>query len=353
MTFCQKISHLLMLKSIAPVFLLLSVCCTSAWAVGAKSPTASRPLDAILATVGDEMVLTSDLQKAIRTASNSQTTLDASGKLSGGALSPTDAANILDHLIDQRVISVKTRELGIQVTDEELTSEMEAYLRSQNVTSEKLAESLAAEGETMESYRDEFRRQLETQRIIGRIVRPTVSVTEDDVRSFYLQQPGIAEKQQRVKLRSLVVNLSSTLPEQTIVERKQSISRIEKEVRDAADAASLDFEKLVRLYSNDPDAMKGGLLPPKELKELPSELRSQITPTLKQSAILGPISIGSSVFFFQYLGTTLSNQSEYDKQKAQWKNMLLETKGSERLAEFVKAERTKTKIVKRDFVFKK
>jgi hypothetical protein len=65
------------------------------------------------------------------------------------------------------------------------------------------------------------------------------------------------------------------------------------------------------------------------------------------------VTIGSSVFFFQYLGTTLSNESEYEKQKGQWKNMLLETKGTERLAEFVKAERTKTKVEKRDFVFRK
>jgi peptidyl-prolyl cis-trans isomerase SurA len=353
MTISHKFSHPKMPSLALVVFTFFSIVSFQALAIGAKPPASSRPLDAILVTVGDEIILTSDLQKAIRLASNNQSTLDPSGKLSGGSIQPSDAQNILDTLIEQRIITIKARELGLVVTDEELTAEIEAFLKNQNVTQEKLLESLRAQGDTLDSYREEFRRQLETQRIIGKVVRPTVSVTDDDVRSFYLQQPGIADKQQRVKLKSLMINLGSSVSDTVIAERKQNISRIEKEVRDTTDVANLDFDKLVKLYSNDPNAMKGGLLPPRELKDLPSEVRSQLTSTLKAGSVIGPIALGSSVFFFQYLGTALNNENEYEKQKAQWKNMLLEAKGNERLAEFVRGERTKTKIEKRDFEIKK
>ena len=303
-----------------------------------------------MVVVGDEIILVSDFQKAVEVSTNKKTRLLPTGQLTGGSLTPTEAQGILDQLINQRIVSLKTRELSLQISEEELSTEVENYLRSQNLTHEKLVETLQADGESIETYREEFRRQMETQRIIGRIVRPTVSVTDDDVRSYYLQQPGVAEKQQRIKLRRLFIDLSPSLSEQVITERRSYIAKIEKEVRDNGDSNFMDFERLVKLYSSDPDAIKtGGALPAKELHELPNDLRNKISGTTKSGSVIGPLTLGSGAYFFQFLGTTFSNEGEYEKQKTQLKNMLLDAKGNERLAEYLRAERTKTKIEKRDF----
>jgi peptidyl-prolyl cis-trans isomerase SurA len=336
-------------KMLSKILLGISAACLL---TGFLSAPSKQPLDRILVVVADEIVLLSDLQKAIQITTNKATKLLPDGKLVGGNLSPDAAQNVLEQLINQKVISVKTRELGLQISEEELSSEIENYLRSQNISQEKLVSSLQDEGETYDTYREEFRHQMETQRIIGRVVRPSVSVTDDDVKSFYLQQPGVAEKQQRVKLRRLFIDLSPSLAEQTLSERKAYVSKIEKESRDATDSSPVDFERLVKLYSSDPDAVKsGGALPPKELRELPAELRAKISNSTKTGSVIGPLEIGSATYFFQYLGTTLSNESEFEKQKAQLKNILLDAKGNERLSEYLQAERTKTKIEKRSFKF--
>jgi peptidyl-prolyl cis-trans isomerase SurA len=335
-----------MARTLAATF---SIACLAT--LTAAAPT-TRPLDRILVLVGDELILMSDLQKAVEVATNKRTQLLPSGALVGGSIAPKDAENLLEQLINQRIISLKTREIGMQISEEELSSEMENYLRSQNLSPEKLEESLKAEGETLENYREEFRRQMETQRVIGRMIKPSVSVTDDDVRSFYLQQPGVAEKQQRIKLRRLYINLSSELSKQVLQERKSYISKIEKEIRDSGETNSVDFEHLVKLYSSDPDAVKtGGALPAKESSELPAELRAKISPSTKHGTILGPIQLGSASYFFQYLGTTLSNEGEYERQKVQLRNMLLDAKINERLTEYLQAERTKTKIEKREIKF--
>ncbi len=317
---------------------------------GFTAPQSKQPVDRILVVVADEIVLLSDLQRAIHATTNKSTQLLPDGKLVGGSLSPDAAQSVLEQLINQKVISLKTRELGLQVSEEELSAEIENYLRSQNISQEKLVSSLKDEGETYEVYREEFRHQMETQRIIGRVVRPSVSVTDDDIRGFYLQQPGVADKQQRVKLRSLFIDLSPSLPPPTLSDRKAYVARIEKESRDATPSNPVDFERLVKLYSSDPEALKNwGALAPKDIRELPAELRSKITNSTKVGSVIGPLEIGSATYFFQYLGTTLSNESEFEKQKAQLKNILLDAKGNERLAEYLQAERTKTKIEKRSF----
>jgi parvulin-like peptidyl-prolyl isomerase len=332
------------------LLLVSPVVCTNSYAAASEAPKSAataRPVDSILVTVGDEIILLSDFQRAVSMASESKSTLSASGKLSGGTMTVEEANRVLEQLINQRVMAIKIRELGLQVTKDELSTEIESFLKRQNLTPEKLQEQLTAEGESMDNYREEFQRQLEMERLIGRMIRPTVSVTDDDVRSFYLQQPGIAEKQQRVKLRKLMIALS--VDGSIVAERRANVAQVEREVR-AADPASLDFERLVKLYSNDPDAIKGGALDPKELRELPAELRTKLTADLKIGSVVGPLSIGGDVFFFQYLGSVLGDEKAFEKQKDHWRNMLLETKGNERLEEYLKAERTKTKIVRRNVV---
>ena len=73
----------------------------------------------------------------------------------------------------------------------------------------------------------------------------------------------------------------------------------------------------------------------------------------KPGQVVGPVQLGSSVFFFEFLGFELDNSGEFDKQKAQWESKLLELKFKERLDDYVRAERTKVKVVRRPMTFKK
>lgn len=310
------------------------------------APFSQATLDGILVTVGDEVILLSDLQKAVNVASDKQTRLLPQGRLSGGALNPTDANQLLDQLIDQRVLTLKVKEMSLNVGDDELEGEIQTFLKNQNISREKFEELLKAEGESVESHREEFRTQLETQRFIGRMIRPLVTVTDDEVRNFYLQQVKRADTVQKVRLRSLVVQVPEGMSESQRQSKQAIIANVKKEIDSGA-----DFTGLVKLYSESPDALKTeGLLPAKPLKELPAEVRERIK-DLKTNSVVGPVTLGSSVFFFQFVSGESDDLSEFGKEKAQWETKLLEIKFRERLSEFVKAERSKTKIVKRAIAF--
>lgn len=310
--------------------------------------TTSNTLDAIIVTIGDEPILWSDVSKALHVASDRQTKLGPTGKLSGGAMSTADANALLDQIIDQRVLATKVREFNLTVAEDELDVEIQNFLKNQNITHEKFLELLKQEGETEESHRDEFRTQLETQRFVGRVIRPLVSVTEEEVKNYYLTQNKAPDATQKIKLRSLVIEIPESMNEQNKKAKTELIAKIRKDI----DSGS-PFVNLVKLYSESPDALKTeGILAAKASLDLPSELRDRIK-DLKPDAVVGPLTIGSSTFFFQYLGSENSNFGDFDKQKTTWENKLLEIKFKERLSDYVKAERAKIKIVRRDFKFSK
>lgn len=328
----------------APTSSALPAQALSAQATSAQAKTENGLLiDGIVATVGDEVILFSDLQRAVKHASNNQMTIEAGAKLKGEG-TEKDVGVILDQLIDQRVLAVRIREMGLNMSDDELNVEIQNFLKNQGVTEERFNEILAQEGETKEAYREEFKRQIETQRFVGRTIRSLVSVTDDEVKNYYLQQSG--GKQQgvrKIKLRSIVLATPSDASKETKAKKDETIKKIKDEL-----AAGKKFEDLAKSYSEDTQAAKnGGLLAPKIASELPPPVRDSLK-DVKEGSVLGPFIFAGSTFFFQYVGVDVSENGDFLSQKSALESRLMETKFQERLSEYVKSERSKVKIEKFD-----
>jgi len=306
----------------------------------------ANTIDGVLVTIADEPLLLSELQRAIYLSTQKQTRLLSQGQLTGGNLTPADAEQILEQLINQKILTLRVRELGLNLSEDELDSELRSFLQGQNISEEKFHEILRAEGETPDSHREEFRRQIETQRFIGRVIRPLVSVTEDQVRGYYLQQNIEKDKTQLVRLRSLMIEIPAGLSNEELQTKKRNIESVRRDVD-----AGRSFADLVQIYSEAKDAIKNkGLLPPRPMTELPEKLRTRLkgkTPPL----VVGPIELGSSIFFFEYLGTEIGDQKEYEKLRPQFEAKLLDVKFRERLDEYLRTERSKVKVSRRDFRF--
>lgn len=309
-----------------------------------QSALTANTLDGVIVTIADEPLLLSEFQKAIFISSQKSTRVTPLGQLLGGQLTAGDAEIILEQLINQKILSLRIRELGLNLGEDELDSELRSFLQGQNISEEKFHEILKAEGETVESHREEFRKQIETQRFIGRIIRPLVTVTEDQVRGFYLQQYADKAKTQLVKLRSLMIEIPTGLSSDEMQTKKRNIETIRKDID-----SGRPFEELVQIYSEAKDAIKTkGLLPPRPLSELPEKVRSKLKGKTPPT-VIGPIELGLSVFFFEFIGTELGDQKEYERLKGQLESKLLDLKFKERLDEYLKNERLKVKITRRDF----
>lgn len=311
----------------------------------AQSGMNANTIDGVIVTVADEPVLLSELQKAIRLVTGNTTQILPNGKLIGGRLSAKDAQAVLEQLINQKILSIRVRELGLNLGEDELDSELSNFLQSQNISDEKFAEILKAEGETVESHREEFRKQVETQRFIGRVIRPLVSVTDDQIMGYYLQENVGRRQSERIKLRSLMIEIPASLSNEETLMKRKNIETIRKEID-----SGRPFAELVRLYSDAKDAIKtSGELPARPLNELPEKVRSALVPGKQAPYIIGPVELGSSVFFFEYLSTELGDPKEFERVKGEYESKLLNVKFRERLDEYLTSERMKVKVSYRNF----
>lgn len=305
----------------------------------------ANTIDGVIVTVADEPLLLSELQKAIRLITGNSTRVTSEGTLVGGRINVKEAQGVLEQLINQKILTIRVRELGLNLGEDELDAELENFLQSQNISEEKFEAILSAEGETVESHREEFRKQVETQRFIGRVIRPLVTVTEDQVIGFYLQESAGRKKAERIKLRSLMVEIPPNLSNEEALIKRKNIESIRKEID-----AGRPFAELVRLYSDAKDAIKtSGELPARPLGELPEKVRSALIPGKPAPYVIGPLELGSSVFFFEYLSTELGDPKEFERMKGEYEAKLLNLKFRERLDEYLTSERMKVKVSYRNF----
>ncbi len=299
-----------------------------------QSPFAANTIDGVLATITDQVLLLSDLQQAVYLSSNGQTRLMPNGLLVGGNMTTTQASQILESMINQKVLQAKAVELGIDIPDDELSQRINEFLKQRGFSEEDLKDQLEKSGKSMEDYRKEFKTEILKQSLIARVISPLVNVSEEEVKSFYIQQTGSIKQISTLKLRSLLIKI----PENEDIINSKIIKLINQKIEEKA-----DFSALVKQYSMAADVEKtGGLLPPKPLTELPEQLRVKLK-NLEVNEVVGPIVLGSSAFYFQYLGVELIADSEFQKNFTSWKNKLQDIKFNERLSEYLKSERTKLK----------
>ena len=299
-------------------------------------------VNGILAKVGNEAVLLSDLNNVLAANSMNQVSILPNGSIQGSSLTTEQVKNIYESLIEQKILEIKAQDLGVTVDEEELSSRINDFLTNQNLTEDDLKAQLEKSNKTMEEYRADFKKEVIKQMLIGKVISPFVTVTPDEVKAYYLQTTKNVKQIQNVKLRSL----SLSIPENHNgdLESIDAVKKIKEELKKGT-----NFTTLVEEYSQSADARKNkGLLPPKPLAELPQVLQSQLV-NLNIDQVVGPVQIGQTVFFFQYLGAELSNNNDFNKQYDSWKNKLLNIKFSEKLVQYLKNEKRNIKIIRRDF----
>ena len=336
-------------------FFLLSACTStkkrahsdSSQTITSLAPTTpfdSNTIDGVLATITDQVLLLSDLQQAILVSTNGQTRLLPNGQLIGGSLTTIQADQILDTLINQKILQIKAIELGFDVSEEELSQRIQEFLKQRGFSEADLEAQLVKSGKPMKDYRTEFKNEVLKQQLIGRVISPLVNVSDDEVKSFYLQQTGSVKQISTVKLRSLLIKVPENDENDPL--NSALVKAISKKIADGE-----SFVTLVKQFSMASDASTTeGLLPPRPISELPAPIKDKLS-NLKMNQVIGPFVIGSSVFFFQYLGADFIADSDLQKNFGTWKAKLQDIKFNERLSEYLKSERTKLKANIRPFHF--
>ena len=207
----------------------------------------SQVLDKIIATVGREIVLQSDIEGRIAMFLQQNPKVNPSD--------PELRKQVLESLINERLMVTKAVEDSIAVMDEEINQSLDFMMQNlmQTYGSEKRVEDLygMSVSRIRKNYREEVRKQLLVERLQQQKFMG-VKCTNREVEDFYNQyRDSIRAIPASVELAHIVKHIKPS------EDAKEEVKRFALKIRDSI-LKGVDFAELAKRHSGDPGSASTG-----------------------------------------------------------------------------------------------
>lgn len=265
---------------------LAAVCLTAcglapAWAQGQPTATdraatraadrsAVRSGDYIVAIVNQELVTAVEVQRRLARAQE-----DAAR--TGGRLPAEEELRrqVVEALIEERVILTHARDTGGKVDDVELDRAVQTVAAQNQIGVEQLRERLAAEGIDLVRFRANLRDQLLVERTREREVYQRIRLTDSDLEDYLERQRRAAAADAPLNLAQILVSVPEGAAESVVAERRRAAEAALARVRGGE-----PFDAVARQVSEDGQREKGGEIGSRPASRLP-DLFVEATRALK------------------------------------------------------------------------
>lgn len=207
----------------------------------------SQVLDKIIATVGREIVLQSDIEGRIAMFLQQNPKVNPSD--------PELRKQVLESLINERLMVTKAVEDSIAVMEEEINQSLDFMMQNlmQTYGSEKRVEDLygMSVSRIRKNYREEVRKQLLVERLQQQKFMG-VKCTNREVEDFYNQyRDSIRAIPASVELAHIVKHIKPS------ADAKEEVKRLALKIRDSI-LKGVDFAELAKRHSGDPGSASTG-----------------------------------------------------------------------------------------------
>ncbi|GHH47391.1 chaperone SurA [[Pseudomonas] boreopolis] len=257
-------------------FLLGSVLAVSGVFPLAASAQQTQPLDRIAAIVDEDVVLQSELDRAVR---------NVKAQYAGHAdqLPPDDVLQrqVLERLVLVKLQVARAESSGIRVGDEELNRAIAGIAQQNGTDVNGLRQKLAADGISYGDFRSSVRDEITVQRLRQSFAQSRISVSEGEVDAALAQQ---ANSGSQYHLAHILV----ALPDGATAEQIATGQKKADGVKNLIDKGELDFSAAAVRYSDSPNALEGGDLGWRSLDEIPNAF-AQLIHDMKPGQVVGPL----------------------------------------------------------------
>ena len=207
-----------------------------------------KPADYILAKIGKEIILYSDLLKHINQIKSARMMTDE-----------LTTESILENMIDNKLIVQKAREQNVRVNEREIKSSAENYLnqvRSQFPSAREFNRELRNSGLTVTDLRKYYEDMLTEQHLRRELIRQEISnkinITDSDLFDYFQEhQDNIPMKDNTYEL-AVIVRIPQP-SSQTVRLAKAKIDEIKNKIQKGS-----DFTQLAKQFSDCPSKSVGG-----------------------------------------------------------------------------------------------
>jgi len=250
-------------------------------AVGASvgAPARADVIERVVAVVDEDAVFYSELRE--RAAPFLPQVMSASTESERLARLSQLYRQLLDVLIDERLIEKAARDMDVRVSNEDVEAALRNVMAQNGLTAEEFWEAVRQQGFSEAQYRIDLRRQLLRYKVMNTRVRGRVNITEDDVHRRYEEAVRDANRELRFRASHVFVAVPAGASATTVAQIRAQA----EEIRQSLDAAAF------------PDAMSrygGGDLGWLSQGDLPAPLESALLAL--QPGEISPIVRGPSGF---------------------------------------------------------
>lgn len=235
-----------------------------------------QPLDRIAAIVDEDVILQSELERAIQNVT-------AQYADQPGQLPPRNVLErqVLERLVLMKIQSARAADTGIRISDEELNAAVAAVAQQNQMSIEGLQAALASDGISFADFRNSVRDEITVQRLRQSFAQSRVQVSEAEVDAALSSQ---STNTTRYQLAHILVSLPDGATAEQISTGEQKVDGI----KGLIDRGEMDFAAAAVRYSDSPNALEGGDLGWRSLDEIPTAF-SDLLKTMSPGQVVGPL----------------------------------------------------------------
>jgi peptidyl-prolyl cis-trans isomerase SurA len=263
-------------------------------AVTTPAPAASQPSDMtvveeIIARVNNSIISRSDLRRSEEQLAAEQSKQDPNAP----AENAPQQKDLLRDLIDTQLLSQKAEELGISA-DTDVIKRLDDLRKQMHAESmEDLEKAAQAQGVSFEEFKQNLKNSILTQKVIQQEVGGHISVSQQEIQTFYDANKAQMERPEQVRLSEILIPTQAAQPAAGQTAEAASDEAV-AQARAKADAIyaqlvkGAKFDEVATKNSAGPTAAQGGDLEYFKRGTLSKQLEDQVF-ALKTGQFTEPI----------------------------------------------------------------
>ena len=268
--------------------------CLMALPSSAETSSSEEVVDRIVAIVNNDIILLSDVNRALIPYAKNIKDRHLPEKTENMMLSRAHD-EILESLINEKLVLQKAAELRIAVGDDEVNAALEQMKESMPNSDEAFRSFLSEMGYTLDEYREQIRNQIIKSRLLNQEIKSKIVVTSEEIQDYYQNHPNEFSSGTQYHLRHIIMQIPKGADQEGKEAVRLKMEEIHQRIKDGA-----SFEDMAKQYSQSSFAKIGGDLGMFAESDLAPEIKDVIVGT-KEGEITPVIEtdLGYQIFYVQ------------------------------------------------------
>ena len=210
---------------------------------------AARVVERVVAVVNDEIILETEMEQAAAPMYRGPDPDSAEGK----KLWEETKRKALDQMIDGKLVQQQASELKLSVTPEEVDRAIQQVKEQNHLDDATFRQALEQQGFTVEGYRKTLKKQILELKVVNTAVRSRVTVSDDEVKTYYKQNEKLVAGDRQSHLRQILVAVPDRASDADIDTKKRVATKVMELAR-----GGTSFAELAKQYSDDDGTKASG-----------------------------------------------------------------------------------------------